>query len=183
MLLALVVSLLASAAADVPLHGQYGILKDKLEYVFQVPPTKVEGVLFLAHGCSHSATDWWPTSDSCPKCIGLPVERAVVREALNRSYLVVALSSSDRSSKCWSKRDLPFAGQVIDHLYSTVLDSQWTIPLHLFGASSGGGFVGLFGKRGSLTRPVVASVCIQIMGLRSYSNMPPSLFMLMSKVC
>ena len=54
----------------------------KVEYVYQIPTSsaKPKGVVFLAHGCQHSSTDFWPKSDTCSSCIGLPVERAIVTE-------------------------------------------------------------------------------------------------------
>jgi hypothetical protein len=76
-----------------------------IEVVWQ-KPRDASRVIFLAHGCSHGAVDFWPKSSACPKCIGLPEERTIVKAALRRGYMVVAISSMDRAnSRCWS---MPF---------------------------------------------------------------------------
>ena len=73
-----------------------------LEVLWQVPSDgPPAGVLFLAHGCSHSGSDWWPSSARCPHCLGLPEEVRVRRAALARGYAVVAVTSFNRNSKCW----------------------------------------------------------------------------------
>ncbi|WIA33969.1 hypothetical protein OEZ86_007064 [Tetradesmus obliquus] len=129
-----------------------------------VPP---KGLLLAFHGCGHAATDWFPRSDSCKDCIGLPEEVAIARAALGRGYAVVALSSRDRSfSRCWAvphHRDAPSADI---HSVSAVLaallprEGLGGLPLYALGASSGGAFV--------LTLPAylpLKGVCAQIMGL------------------
>ena len=71
------------------LQGNYVLLDQgddaaaPLEYIYQYPPLSnldaVIGVLFLAHGCSHAATDFWSHNErTCPRCRGLPVEKAIV---------------------------------------------------------------------------------------------------------
>eukprot|EP01036_Dinobryon_divergens_P028192 gene28192-37095_t len=142
--------------------------------------SKVSGVLLLAHGCQHSATDWWPHSQSCPQCIGLPVEREIVLEALRHDILPVALSSSNRAHKCWTGRDVPVASRLIAHIYTRYLHSDYSIPLYLLGASSGGSFVGMLAQSKS-TKPKVSAICVQIMALNNYSSLPPSLFVLMTR--
>lgn len=151
-----------------------------LEFVFQIPTGKVAGVLFLAHGCQHSGTDWWPQSTACPDCIGLPVERTIVREALRHDFLPIALSSVNRMHKCWTAKDLPIASRLIAHIYSHYLNSDYTIPLFLLGASSGGSFVGQLAQA-KITKPKVSAICVQIMSLNNYSSLPPSIFVLMSR--
>lgn len=39
------------------------------KYYFEVPHNPV-GVLFMAHGCVHDASDFWPPSDACKECSG-----------------------------------------------------------------------------------------------------------------
>lgn len=60
---------------DIILNGKYEIIDD-IQYIYQFPtdnnnhiilPT---AVLFIAHGCSHSATDWFPTTSNCIQCTG-----------------------------------------------------------------------------------------------------------------
>lgn len=126
------------------------------------------------------ATDWWPRSPSCPQCIGLPVEREIVLEALRQDILPVALSSSNRAHKCWTGRDIPVASRLIAHIYTRYLQSDYSIPLYLLGASSGGSFVGMLGQS-KTTKPKVSAICVQIMALNNYSSLPPSLFVLMAR--
>lgn len=38
----------------------------------QVPQNPI-GTVFLAHGCAHSAADYWPPSSACPNCRGAPL--------------------------------------------------------------------------------------------------------------
>jgi hypothetical protein len=101
-------------------------------------PATINGILFVAHGCSHSHTDWFL---GCEGCIGLPEERAIVKEALDLGLVVVALSSSDRESMCWSiERDVESVGLVLQEMAKRYGPS---LPILLFGASSGGAFVSL----------------------------------------
>jgi len=88
---------------EVKLVGQYlRIENESIEMVYQLPPVSpIKGVLALFHGCSHRATDFWPASDSCKKCIGLPVERTIALAALRRGLAVLAISSSNSEHKCW----------------------------------------------------------------------------------
>jgi hypothetical protein len=47
------------------------------EVVWWAPAEPAQGVLFVAHGCNHGATDWLPPSDACPQCLGpMPEVRA-----------------------------------------------------------------------------------------------------------
>lgn len=55
------------------------------EVLFQAPPAP-RALLFIAHGCSHAARDWWPPSHACPHCLGLPEEVAQTQQALARGY-------------------------------------------------------------------------------------------------
>jgi hypothetical protein len=74
--------------ADVTLLGEPFIWDDS-EAVYQLPATtsgKPKGLVFLAHGCGHSAADWWPVSSTCPSCVGLPMDSALVKEGLGTRY-------------------------------------------------------------------------------------------------
>ncbi|KAL3906427.1 MAG: hypothetical protein SGILL_009277 [Bacillariaceae sp.] len=100
----------------------------------------VKGILFVAHGCSHSKTDWFL---GCDDCIGLPEERAIVALGLERNLLVVAISSSNRDSKCWNHAvDGPRIAKVLEALAARYNNA----PVIAFGASSGGAFVSILGK-------------------------------------
>ena len=75
-----------------------------LETLWEVP-SNPKGVLFVAHGCNHQAGDFWPASPRCLGCLGLPEEGVVRAAALQRGYAVIAVSSYNRTSKCWHNTD------------------------------------------------------------------------------
>lgn len=172
-----------SGSSSVDLQGKYLKLDDNLELVYQIPPAsqKVKGVLFLAHGCSHSSTDWWPKTGSCEECTGLPVESSIVREGLNRQFAVLALSSFNRVHKCWGGVDISRSIRAIQYLYDNVLGGDYSTPLHLLGGSSGGNFVGILSQ--NPTHPKVSSLCIQIssMHVGDSKKLPPTMFVIMPK--
>lgn len=115
------------------------------EYVVQKPPGLVKGLVFLAHGCSHSSTDWWPKSENCEECIGLPVERTLVAKVLSEGYVALALSSDDRKRRCWHpQKDTNKAIDVIKNVRYK-MGVPKSAPNLLIGASSGGVFVGHLG--------------------------------------
>ena len=67
-----------------------------VETVWQKPTSSVatRGLLLVAHGCNHGAIDFWPRSDACTQCIGLPEEVRITTEALQAGWAVVAMSSA-----------------------------------------------------------------------------------------
>lgn len=162
------------------LTGKYLEL-DGTEIVYEVPES-TKGVLFVAHGCSHSATDWWPTSTSCAKCTGLPVEMSIVKEALKRKLAVIAVSSANRVHKCWGGRDANRVIQAISYFYKNFLPDAANAPLFLLGASSGGSFVGFLAQQSSI-QPPVSALCVQIssVGGDRVATLPPTIFVLMSR--
>jgi len=106
--------------------------------VLYVEPDEINGILFVAHGCSRSHTDWFV---DCERCIGLPEERAIVMEGLELGFIVVAISSKDRHRKCWGRsEDVERVGPVLQEM-SNRYGSNW--PILLFGVSSGGAFVNM----------------------------------------
>ncbi|KAI8462388.1 MAG: hypothetical protein J3K34DRAFT_189448 [Monoraphidium minutum] len=115
------------------------------EVVWKLPTGKPVGTLFVAHGCSHSALDWLPKSDRCPKCIGLPEELNITRYATEqRGLALVAVSSADRAgSRCWDTgRGGPDVQQVKRALKELLArEALAALPLYALGASSGGAFV------------------------------------------
>lgn len=158
-------TLLLVAAAE--LEGLREV-HDNTEYVYQKPqassfPTP-KAVILLAHGCSHSATDWWPKSPTCEKCIGLPVETSITSQALDRGWLPVAVSSSNRQHKCWMPHDKGHAFGVVKHIIEHVLSIKdvGSIPVYALGASSGGHFVGMFGQNAHSVGINVHAINIQI---------------------
>jgi len=105
---------------------------------YQVPADPV-ATLLLFHGCGHSATDFFPPTFACPHCAGLPEEVAIARAALARRWAVIALSSVDRTRKCWGHADQVSVRAALEHVRAA--ESLPAAPLFGLGASSGGFFV------------------------------------------
>jgi hypothetical protein len=141
-------------------------------------PKDPKAALFLAHGCSHGAIDFWDQSEACPKCIGLPEEKTIVKAALSRGYLPFAISSHDRDfSRCWTEDDeLP-----VKRSLHTVLSREGLghLPIVALGASSGGSFLPVLAQSLNIT-----AMAVQIMathnGLLS-SHFPPTAFVHMPR--
>jgi len=126
------------------------VKEDSLEFVYEELPEgrKVKGLVFLAHGCSHSGTDWWDKSARCPKCIGLPEEKRIVARLVEKDYVPLAVSSQDRlGSRCWQEEDITPVWKAIAIVRERL--SLKTEPLFAFGASSGGTFVSQLGIKPS----------------------------------
>ncbi|PPS05725.1 hypothetical protein GOBAR_AA14927 [Gossypium barbadense] len=68
------------------------------DLIWQIPDSP-KAVLFLAHGCSGRAVNFWDKSPKCPECVGLPEERLLVLHALARKFAVLTISSAGR---CWA---------------------------------------------------------------------------------
>ncbi|DBA66909.1 TPA: hypothetical protein ACH3X2_002029 [Trebouxia sp. C0005] len=129
-------------------------------------PLRPKAVLLLFHGCKHSSTDWWPKSDGCPACKGLPEETRITGAALAEGFAVVALSSQDRThNRCWdtgwpleNTADVP---KVTWALQALTKQRGWSeLPMYALGASSGGALVLLL----ALKVPLQA-ICCQIMAI------------------
>lgn len=182
MMFLLVVCVMLVAVASVleypSLQGTWEVY-DGTEMVYQIPEYP-KGVLVVAHGCSHSATDWWPKISKCVKCTGLPVEMTLVREGLRRDLIVVAVSSTNRNHKCWTHQDTKLVTKVINHIYERYLRSDYSIPLYLLGASSGGTFVGQFALGNPDLQPKVRAAVVQISAIHKPLQVPV-LFNLMEK--
>ncbi|KAJ1454005.1 hypothetical protein M885DRAFT_588338 [Pelagophyceae sp. CCMP2097] len=133
---AAVVGLWCAVGAAV-LEGKREILDDDLEIVWQAPkhPT---GIVVIAHGCSHSATDAWPTGKGCAECIGLPIETQIVGALLEHNWAVVAVSSFDRlRNRCWRiNTDVPRVWRAVQHVDAQL--GNLRLPVAALGASSGG---------------------------------------------
>jgi hypothetical protein len=136
-----VASLSAERIRDDP-HGvmrdTFGSRVDPVELLWQ-KPRDPKALLFLAHGCNHAATDFFPASETCPTCAGLPEETRVVAKALARGYVVAAVSSR---GACWDAS--VDARRVVRALsrVSRLVPELAGKPTFAFGASSGGAFVG-----------------------------------------
>jgi len=132
--------------------------------VWQIPPiiSDVLGIVLLLHACTHDATKFFVPSPGCPNCVGLSEEVLVAKAFLNSGIAVIALTSQDRKSGCWSfKNDGQIAMDVLveyEKKITTLLlaslssdkrpqdqDHLNQRPFHsllrlVYGASSGGAF-------------------------------------------
>ena len=98
-----------------------------------------KGIVFLAHGCHHAAVDFFPASDRCVRCAGLPEETRVAAKALTRGYVVAAVSSE---KACWNTQgDARRVAAALDRVRRRNPDLPRGAPVFAFGASSGGAFV------------------------------------------
>ena len=98
-----------------------------------------KGIVFLAHGCHHAAVDFFPASDRCVRCAGLPEETRVAAKALTRGYVVAAVSSE---KACWNTQgDARRVAAALNRVRRRNPDLPRGAPVFAFGASSGGAFV------------------------------------------
>ena len=114
-----------------------------IELVWQRPRrpegAKPKGIVFLAHGCHHAAVDFFPASDRCVACVGLPEEARVAAKALTRGYVVAAVSSE---KACWNTQgDARRVAAALERVKRRNPDLPNDAPVYAFGASSGGAFV------------------------------------------
>jgi len=120
----------ASVTAPLTPHGK--LMADSgVELFYMLPSTpSVAGVLIFFHGCNHGGQEFFY----------LPEDRIVAMAALNRGLVVVSPTSVDRSSGCWSDKDVIRISNAIPAFLSEV-----AVSLHLprmgMGASSGGAFL------------------------------------------
>ncbi|KIY93299.1 hypothetical protein MNEG_14663 [Monoraphidium neglectum] len=156
----------ATAARSSNRSGGYEMIGGA-EVVWQRPTKELEGVLFVAHGCNHAATDWLPKSDACPRCTGLPEETNITRTALRRGIAVVAVKAA--------------LGKLLER---EGLDG---LPLYALGASSGGAFALALASEVELD-----GVCSQVMAhpamehlaraaIDAFGRYPPTAFVLMPR--
>lgn len=138
------------------------LLNGSVEVIHQTPTKCLpRGIFFIAHACTHSARDFWNRSHSCKNCTGLSEEVRIVRYALSKCYVVVAISSSDRVTGCWGQADnyrVRESLKIIARRYHRAAVTPWNVIS--FGASSGGSFVW-----GQVQRGEVDGAIIQIMAL------------------
>ncbi|XP_022751952.1 uncharacterized protein LOC111300590 [Durio zibethinus] len=146
------------------------------DLIWQIPNSP-KGVLFLAHGCSGRAVNFWDRSSKCPKCVGLPEERLLVLHALARKFAVLTISSVGR---CWTfgKEKL-----IVEDIIRWWINRQKLekLPLVALGASSGGYFVSALAndlKFSSITLMIAEGIFDQMDIRQDY---PPTLFVHMPK--
>lgn len=134
-----------SLADSVLLEGTYRSASDDTRLIFQHPPhNEAKGTVIFLHGCRHSAFDFFPRSDACTECVGLPEELRMVRQVLHRGLTAMAVSST--SGNCWQTNEKSPTGDDYTRI-ATALDMAKeehiyddTKPLFAVGISSGGRF-------------------------------------------
>ncbi|XP_078177323.1 secretion-regulating guanine nucleotide exchange factor [Carex rostrata] len=146
------------------------------EVIYQIPNSP-KAVLFIAHGCTIHAYDFWDKSPNCPHCTGLPEERIFVLQALERNMAVLTISSL---GECWTYgREMENVEWIIQNwIQSNKLEN---LPKFAIGASSGGYFVSALA-----TKVEFSSICIMIAEgvfeeIDIPKNYPPTLFVHMVK--
>lgn len=149
---------------------------DDTDYVWQIP-SNPQAVLFLAHGCSRHATVFWDRHPQCPNCVGLPEERALLLQALERGFAVIAISSTD---VCWSVKD--------DMEPTKVILSDWILekglkqlPVVGLGSSTGGYFLSVFAHQFKFHALVLMVAEGQFGEVQNRTYYPPVLFVHMPK--
>ncbi|KAL4444236.1 hypothetical protein ABPG75_011973 [Micractinium tetrahymenae] len=109
-------------------------------FYFEIPHNPV-GVLFMAHGCVHDAADFWPPSEACPECSGLPEEVSHTKQALARGYAVLAVDSRNRDfdNRCYSYEDDKWGVKYILENW-TREQGLGALPIFALGVSAGASF-------------------------------------------
>ena len=132
----------------------------------ELEATAPVGALLVLHGCHHSAKDWFANNTKCETCRGVAQEMSVTRTALNRGFVVIAVSAY---GTCWSKDiDAPRMEQVLNTFFNDTALSN--LPLYAFGASSGGSFVGMLPQMKLPVQP--SGLIIQIAPGPTLENTP-----------
>eukprot|EP01026_Neomeris_dumetosa_P081638 TRINITY_DN9207_c0_g1_i2.p1 TRINITY_DN9207_c0_g1~~TRINITY_DN9207_c0_g1_i2.p1 ORF type:complete len:387 (-),score=41.11 TRINITY_DN9207_c0_g1_i2:409-1569(-) len=153
-------------------------------------PQDPKGLLFVAHGCKHSGTDFWEKDDEkCPECLGLPEEIGIRKIAVELGYVVIGISSQNRKTMCWhvdvfNPSDSQDVKGVKDVLEQLITENGWqSLPLYALGASSGGFLVLMLPSAIKLD-----GICAQISSIPSNVNVeewsekyPPTAFVHMPR--
>lgn len=125
-----------------------------IETLWQRPPVQPKGIFFIAHGCHHQAPDIFSevgqdgwVFEACRKsyfgrCLGLPEEVRLRRAALQRGYVVMAVSGGVGKQSCWFGKDVERVIEAVRHVKKAE-HLQADAPVLASGASSGGSLMGL----------------------------------------
>lgn len=173
------------------LAGTYEVI-DSVETVWQLPEeSQIKGLVLIAHGSCHGAIDWWPHTDTTPKCIGLPEELRIVSALLAAGWAVIAMSSALRvGHRSWDFRtDGPRVRQALQTFRTEHKLNQF--PLAGLGISSGGAFVQLLPQLMPIDCIIVQimalpprAINLKSMAVGSVSRAyPPTLFITMKRDC
>lgn len=151
-------------------------LTNGTDVIWQIPDSP-KAVLFIAHGCNGRAANFWDSTPGCPNCVGLPEERRIVLQALDRKFAVLTVSSI---GKCWSfGKEKETSRWIIN----------WWIRKHkleklsvtALGASSGGYFVSALAAEIPFSSIILMIAEGVFHSLDVRSDYPPTLFVHMPK--
>jgi len=150
------------------IHGsKYGS-----QILLQLPEniSHVQGIMFVAHACTHSAYDFWPPSPHCAACIGLAEEVAIVQASVSKEFAVIAMSSLDRQSGCWGDGDIAGVVSAVQAVQKEYALEH--IPVFALGCSSGGRFVWKLAQISNLFNGIVVqSMSLDIMRASSRAQL------------
>jgi hypothetical protein len=114
----------------VPLQPVQGLILGEAHY-FMIPRTfrKAKGVLIVLHSCMRSGLEFFH----------LPEDRIIAQDALKKGLAVLALTSQDRDSGCFTQKDMSWVSNVVDEW--TKIHGLESVPRYGLGMSSGGSFL------------------------------------------
>ncbi len=95
-----------------------------------------KGIVFLAHGCKHLATEWFPQNTFCRNCTqGMPMEVSIARYFVTHGYSVLAMKPQHNANKtqCWHPNDNHHLAAALTYLYAKLDTSHATTPLFAIG--------------------------------------------------
>lgn len=128
----------------VPLKPIQELIQGENHY-FMLPKTfrKAKGVLIVLHSCKRSGLEFFH----------LPEDRILAQDALKQGLAVLALTSQDRDSGCFTQKDVSWVGNVVDEWART--HGLETVSRYGLGMSSGGSFLFFVHKELKLESMVV----------------------------
>ena len=107
-------------------------------------PSNIKGVVLLAHTCKSRPEAWFPRdAATCPACLGMPMEREIVRKMVFRGFVPVAVAPAalKKSSQCWSDGDHKAVLAVVAAVYRRLQVSPSAVPLFALGVANGAIFL------------------------------------------
>lgn len=141
-----------------------------------------KGIIMFFHGCAHSAKDWFPKSQSCPACLGLPMEMSLIKQSLSHGYVVSVINSM---SGCWGVHsDKDYVLLAAQRLYSTLQVTNRRFPLFFFGVSNGGSFCFHMTEQAEELAIKVTALAVMISSVKLTARNgkpPPAIFLPMAK--
>lgn len=134
------ISSTTGGADGAQLSPRYEVVRG-VDVVWQIPehPTSV---LLLLHGFDSSALIFWDPQPGCPRCVGMPEDRALTLAALARGYAVIAVSSAANWVTAWP----PEASADVANVVAITKDWRQRngllhLPFTALGTSHGGRFL------------------------------------------